>query len=39
MVYLLIYFPMDLKAKAMMGDVGSNILGITLGIYCTLSIA
>lgn len=34
---LIIYFPMDLKAKAMMGDVGSNVLGITLGIYCSLS--
>lgn len=34
---LLIYFPKDLKAKAMMGDVGSNVLGITLGIYCALS--
>lgn len=34
---LLIYFPIDLKAKAMMGDAGSNVLGITLGIYCTLS--
>ena len=34
---LLIYFPMDLKAKAMMGDVGSNVLGITLGIYCAMS--
>lgn len=31
---LIIYFPLDLKAKAMMGDVGSNVLGITLGIYC-----
>lgn len=31
---LTIYFPLDLKGKAMMGDVGSNVLGITLGIYC-----
>lgn len=29
------YFPYDLKAKSMMGDIGSNILGITLGIVCT----
>ncbi|KXG76819.1 MraY family glycosyltransferase [Thermotalea metallivorans] len=29
---LFAYFPYDLKAKAMMGDVGSNILGISLGI-------
>ncbi|MFT9494909.1 glycosyl transferase [Anaerosolibacter sp.] len=28
----LAYFPYDLKAKAMMGDTGSNILGISLGI-------
>lgn len=34
---LLVYFPLDLKAKAMMGDVGSNVLGVTLGIYCALS--
>lgn len=31
---LIVYFPLDLKAKVMMGDVGSNVLGITLGIYC-----
>jgi UDP-GlcNAc:undecaprenyl-phosphate GlcNAc-1-phosphate transferase len=34
---LIIYFPIDLKAKAMMGDVGSNVLGITLGIYCAFT--
>ena len=34
---LVIYFPLDLKANAMMGDVGSNVLGITLGIYCALT--
>lgn len=28
------YIPYDLKAKSMMGDVGSNILGISLGILC-----
>ncbi|QXM06079.1 glycosyl transferase [Crassaminicella indica] len=28
----LAYIPYDLKAKSMMGDVGSNILGISLGI-------
>ncbi len=28
---LFIYFPIDLKAKAMMGDIGSNAIGITLG--------
>lgn len=31
------YLPVDLKAKAMMGDVGSNSLGLTLGIYCVLN--
>lgn len=34
---LLIYFPLDIKAKVMMGDVGSNVLGITLGIYCVFT--
>lgn len=26
------YFPYDLKARVMMGDTGSNVLGVTLGI-------
>ncbi|MFZ5965826.1 MAG: glycosyl transferase [Bacillota bacterium] len=26
------YFPYDVRAKSMMGDAGSNILGVTLGI-------
>ena len=30
---LIPYIGLDLKAKAMMGDVGSNALGFTLGIY------
>lgn len=30
-IILFIYFPKDIKAKAMMGDVGSNILGMTIG--------
>ncbi len=34
---LCIYLPLDLKAMAMMGDVGSNVLGMTLGIYCGLT--
>lgn len=29
---LLAYLPMDLKARAMMGDAGANALGATLGI-------
>jgi len=34
---LLVYLPLDLKAKVMMGDVGSNTMGITLGIYCAFT--
>lgn len=34
---ILIYIRYDLKAKAMMGDIGSNSLGITLGIFCVLT--
>lgn len=30
-------FPYDIKARAMMGDIGSNTLGITLGFYCAIS--
>lgn len=33
---LFVYLPLDLKAQAMMGDIGSNVLGMTLGIYCGL---
>lgn len=29
---VLAYFPYDLKARVMMGDTGSNVLGVTLGI-------
>ncbi|MBM7614022.1 MraY family glycosyltransferase [Alkaliphilus hydrothermalis] len=35
--YSIAYFPQDLKSRAMMGDVGSNTLGITLGIAVALS--
>lgn len=31
---ILIYFPYDLKAKVMMGDAGSNVLGLVLGFLC-----
>ncbi|WP_418792395.1 hypothetical protein [Phosphitispora sp. TUW77] len=34
---LLAYLPVDLKARAMMGDTGSNVLGLTLG-YVTVFI-
>ncbi|HHV39165.1 MAG TPA: phospho-N-acetylmuramoyl-pentapeptide-transferase, partial [Tepidimicrobium sp.] len=34
---LLVYIPMDLNERAMMGDVGSNALGVTLGIFCFLT--
>ncbi|WP_034429725.1 hypothetical protein, partial [Caldisalinibacter kiritimatiensis] len=33
----LAYFPMDMKGKCMMGDVGSNVLGFTLGVFCVLT--
>ncbi|MDI6711342.1 MAG: UDP-N-acetylmuramyl pentapeptide phosphotransferase [Thermoanaerobacterales bacterium] len=29
---LLAYLPLDLRARAMMGDAGSNVLGVTLGL-------
>ena len=29
---MIAYFNQDLKAKAMMGDTGSNVLGISIGI-------
>lgn len=32
LIILLLYLPYDLKAKMMLGDVGSNFLGATLGI-------
>lgn len=35
--YCVGYLPQDLKAKSMMGDVGSNSLGITLGIISVIS--
>ena len=31
---ILVYIPYDLKAKSMMGDTGSNVLGMTLGVFC-----
>ncbi len=34
---VLAYFYYDLKAKAMMGDAGSNVLGISLGIFIVIS--
>lgn len=34
---LIRYLPMDLKAEAMMGDIGSNALGISLGVYCAMT--
>lgn len=33
---VLAYFKFDLKAKAMMGDTGSNVLGISIGILMVL---
>ncbi|AFS78410.1 putative phospho-N-acetylmuramoyl-pentapeptide-transferase [Gottschalkia acidurici 9a] len=34
---IIVYMRYDLKARAMMGDVGSNALGITLGAFCALT--
>ncbi len=34
---ILAYMPVDFKGKGMMGDVGSNILGISMGIYFSLA--
>ncbi|WP_101773009.1 glycosyl transferase [Peptostreptococcus faecalis] len=31
------YFHRDIKAMAMMGDAGSNVLGVTLGIFIVMS--
>ncbi|HZK44531.1 MAG TPA: hypothetical protein VFC73_09660 [Syntrophomonadaceae bacterium] len=33
---LLVYLPYDLKAKVMMGDAGSNVLGLVLGYMCMM---
>jgi len=33
------YFPNDLKARCMMGDAGSNVLGISIGILTVLSLS
>lgn len=30
---VLCYLPVDVKARAMMGDAGSNVLGLALGMY------
>lgn len=35
---VIVYFPVDLKAKAMMGDAGSNVLGLALGYMCAASL-
>lgn len=31
------FLPFDLREKTMMGDIGSNSLGITLGIFCVMT--
>lgn len=33
------FFPYDLKAKCMMGDSGSNVLGVTSGIIAVLALS
>lgn len=35
---LIIYSPVDLKARAMMGDAGSNVLGLILGYLCSVNL-
>ncbi|HZK57482.1 MAG TPA: glycosyltransferase [Clostridia bacterium] len=35
--YAIAYLPQDIKAKSMMGDVGSNALGVVLGIAAVTS--
>jgi UDP-N-acetylmuramyl pentapeptide phosphotransferase/UDP-N-acetylglucosamine-1-phosphate transferase len=35
---VLCYFGLDLKARAMMGDAGSNVLGLALGYLCVISL-
>ena len=35
-IIVICYFPLDIKAKAMMGDAGSNALGFTLGFFTVL---
>ncbi|SHG36714.1 UDP-N-acetylmuramyl pentapeptide phosphotransferase/UDP-N-acetylglucosamine-1-phosphate transferase [Thermosyntropha lipolytica DSM 11003] len=35
---VIVYFPVDLKARAMMGDAGSNVLGLVLGYLCVTSL-
>ena len=34
----LVYFPYDIKAKTMMGDTGSNVLGFTLGYFSAINL-
>ncbi|RKD34555.1 glycosyltransferase [Thermohalobacter berrensis] len=36
---ILVYLPLDIKGKTMMGDIGSNTLGIGLGVFSVLSLS
>ncbi|HWP95889.1 MAG TPA: hypothetical protein VN426_03495 [Syntrophomonadaceae bacterium] len=36
---VLCYFPLDLRARAMMGDAGSNVLGMVVGYTSILSLS
>ena len=36
---VLAYLPEDLQAKTMMGDAGSNVLGLALGFLCIMSLS
>jgi hypothetical protein len=37
LIVALIYLPYDLKEKSMLGDTGSNVLGITLGYFISIN--
>ena len=34
---MMVYIRYDLKARAMMGDIGSNALGMTIGTFCVVT--
>lgn len=36
---VLVYFPLDVKARVMMGDAGSNVLGLSLGYLAVISLS
>lgn len=36
--FILVYFPLDIKARGMLGDTGSNLLGAALGAFTAVSL-